>query len=264
MCSGASLPPGGVQQWRYSRSSSGLCASFGRSPSSSAVVGAGRDSPSEILIPRAVIPLKTWNESGRLSAFARGGGRSCGIAKGEVSRIAEPSSVSRREASEARRGGTRPPIGVPGGRLTGERLKLSVVGDATELRTADRKRSESTVSGVFLDAGANGHALIDCQLAEADDRAKVFPPPTMPQDAPRRCMPGSMLRPWLGAVSRGLLGNECSHFAATPWDRSPGRQQKPWISRAFYKRMKGLEPSTFCMASRRSSQLSYIRVSRPV
>jgi hypothetical protein len=27
--------------------------------------------------------------------------------------------------------------------------------------------------------------------------------------------------------------------------------------------MKGLEPSTFCMASRRSSQLSYIRV-RPM
>ena len=26
------------------------------------------------------------------------------------------------------------------------------------------------------------------------------------------------------------------------------------------KRMKGFEPSTFCMASRRSSQLSYIRV----
>ena len=30
------------------------------------------------------------------------------------------------------------------------------------------------------------------------------------------------------------------------------------------KRMKGLEPSTFCMASRRSSQLSYIRATRPV
>lgn len=29
------------------------------------------------------------------------------------------------------------------------------------------------------------------------------------------------------------------------------------------ERMKGLEPSTFCMASRRSSQLSYIRASRP-
>jgi hypothetical protein len=26
------------------------------------------------------------------------------------------------------------------------------------------------------------------------------------------------------------------------------------------KRMMGLEPTTFCMASRRSSQLSYIRV----
>ena len=27
----------------------------------------------------------------------------------------------------------------------------------------------------------------------------------------------------------------------------------------FEKRMMGLEPTTFCMASRRSSQLSYIR-----
>jgi hypothetical protein len=27
----------------------------------------------------------------------------------------------------------------------------------------------------------------------------------------------------------------------------------------FPKRLKGLEPSTFCMASRRSSQLSYSR-----
>lgn len=30
------------------------------------------------------------------------------------------------------------------------------------------------------------------------------------------------------------------------------------------KRLKGFEPSTFCMASRRSSQLSYIRERRPV
>ena len=30
------------------------------------------------------------------------------------------------------------------------------------------------------------------------------------------------------------------------------------------KRMKGLEPSTFCMASRRSSQLSYSRARREV
>jgi hypothetical protein len=28
---------------------------------------------------------------------------------------------------------------------------------------------------------------------------------------------------------------------------------------AFAKRLKGFEPSTFCMASRRSSQLSYSR-----
>jgi hypothetical protein len=30
------------------------------------------------------------------------------------------------------------------------------------------------------------------------------------------------------------------------------------------ERMKGLEPSTFCMASRRSSQLSYIRAAPAV
>jgi hypothetical protein len=38
------------------------------------------------------------------------------------------------------------------------------------------------------------------------------------------------------------------------------RQRNTPICRLF-KRMKGLEPSTFCMASRRSSQLSYIRES---
>ena len=31
------------------------------------------------------------------------------------------------------------------------------------------------------------------------------------------------------------------------------------FARLLSKRLKGLEPSTFCMASRRSSQLSYIR-----
>ena len=38
-----------------------------------------------------------------------------------------------------------------------------------------------------------------------------------------------------------------------------GGNKKPRLSGALLKRMKGLEPSTFCMASRRSSQLSYIR-----
>jgi hypothetical protein len=38
------------------------------------------------------------------------------------------------------------------------------------------------------------------------------------------------------------------------------RQQKTPSSGAFVKRMMGLEPTTFCMASRCSSQLSYIRV----
>ena len=43
--------------------------------------------------------------------------------------------------------------------------------------------------------------------------------------------------------------------------RQEHRQQHetPAFAEVSCKRMKGLEPSTFCMASRRSSQLSYIR-----
>ena len=44
---------------------------------------------------------------------------------------------------------------------------------------------------------------------------------------------------------------------------SAGRIEKA-LSRAFVKRMMGLEPTTFCMASRRSSQLSYIRVAASI
>ena len=36
--------------------------------------------------------------------------------------------------------------------------------------------------------------------------------------------------------------------------------RKPRFHGALDKRLKGLEPSTFCMASRRSSQLSYSRI----
>src|SRR5947209_20225806 len=38
-----------------------------------------------------------------------------------------------------------------------------------------------------------------------------------------------------------------------------GANKTPGVAAAFWKRMMGLEPTTFCMASRRSSQLSYIR-----
>ncbi len=59
-----------------------------------------------------------------------------------------------------------------------------------------------------------------------------------------------------------------SHSATSPsgssrWESlkrrqtgAPDRDKKP---RKRLERMKGFEPSTFCMASRRSSQLSYIR-----
>jgi hypothetical protein len=37
------------------------------------------------------------------------------------------------------------------------------------------------------------------------------------------------------------------------------KRRKPPVAGGFMERMMGLEPTTFCMASRRSSQLSYIR-----
>ena len=40
--------------------------------------------------------------------------------------------------------------------------------------------------------------------------------------------------------------------------------KKPRLAGLNEERMMGLEPTTFCMASRRSSQLSYIRVAAPV
>ena len=53
---------------------------------------------------------------------------------------------------------------------------------------------------------------------------------------------------------RALVGHGLGGPRPTP-------QQKTPPERGFYReRMMGLEPTTFCMASRRSSQLSYIRV----
>jgi hypothetical protein len=42
------------------------------------------------------------------------------------------------------------------------------------------------------------------------------------------------------------------------------RQKGPGLRGLCEERMMGLEPTTFCMASRRSSQLSYIRASPAV
>jgi hypothetical protein len=61
-------------------------------------------------------------------------------------------------------------------------------------------------------------------------------------------------------------GWPCSHQTSctegsrdSPRPRSVGDS----VCGSFEKRMKGFEPSTFAMARRRSSQLSYIRATRP-
>jgi hypothetical protein len=47
------------------------------------------------------------------------------------------------------------------------------------------------------------------------------------------------------------------------WFSGARTEPNPPTCRGFAKkRLKGFEPSTFCMASRRSSQLSYSRIGR--
>ena len=76
----------------------------------------------------------------------------------------------------------------------------------------------------------------------------------------------SARRLWIERM-RGLEPMASSRQPRRSWVRSKcsrnrvprARQQKTPPSGAFRERMMGLEPTTFCMASRRSSQLSYIR-----
>ena len=56
------------------------------------------------------------------------------------------------------------------------------------------------------------------------------------------------------------LGPERSFSVCSPTRAVAAGTKKPPFSGGFPKRLKGFEPSTFCMASRRSSQLSYSRV----
>jgi hypothetical protein len=65
----------------------------------------------------------------------------------------------------------------------------------------------------------------------------------------------------LRAYDRALDGHEWALSRRTSRYRFRSRQQRAPSSGAYEEeeRMMGLEPTTFCMASRRSSQLSYIR-----
>jgi hypothetical protein len=54
-------------------------------------------------------------------------------------------------------------------------------------------------------------------------------------------------------------GSEAEEKVTATVPPSIGTQKSPAGAGLSSKRLKGFEPSTFCMASRRSSQLSYSR-----
>jgi formyltetrahydrofolate deformylase len=70
--------------------------------------------------------------------------------------------------------------------------------------------------------------------------------------------------PYTRAYERGVkLIGATAHYATEDLDEGPIIEQETRSASGFQgKRLKGFEPSTFCMASRRSSQLSYSRRGR--
>ena len=97
-------------------------------------------------------------------------------------------------------------------------------------------------------------AYTSAQIGHEDGRftLKVYTQATKRRER----LSGAHLRAFDAAIHWARMGSseELERVLAThEATKSPS-------SGAFVKRMKGLEPSTFCMASRRSSQLSYIRV----
>ena len=73
----------------------------------------------------------------------------------------------------------------------------------------------------------------------------------MASPSARRTSAAEVGKPGVAVVASAGIARSMAYF-------DEGHRKGPHV-RAFHKRMKGLEPSTFCMASRRSSQLSYIR-----
>jgi hypothetical protein len=117
--------------------------------------------------------------------------------------------------------------------------------------------------GVAFDAL---NATVQEARRTAHDRLEVTSDPRC-----RRCSSGRGL-PWLtssagagsehAAVSRKVIGSVSGNGVST--HTRPQNAESPASAGLSPKRLKGLEPSTFCMASRRSSQLSYSRTGRPV
>ena len=82
-------------------------------------------------------------------------------------------------------------------------------------------------------------------------------------DEAKTLFDGGSRRSRRGLASRNHSGT-CRVAARREAGNSAEKRERPAIAGLSEERMKGLEPSTFCMASRRSSQLSYIRARRRV
>ena len=106
------------------------------------------------------------------------------------------------------------------------------------------ERGRAPVSGAHVAFEAAGTEAVDAFHAAA----LAAGAPTTARPARGRC------------TTRATTGPSCTTSTATTWRPSSTGPERP--RGVSEERMKGLEPSTFCMASRRSSQLSYIRGSR--
>ena len=100
-----------------------------------------------------------------------------------------------------------------------------------------------------------GTSTLRCERQECAARRSALP---------ARNRAGASRR-WQQRAPRGLAWRMCWHSCchSALWGGSQATRN-PRFAGVSLERMRGLEPPTFCMASRRSSQLSYIRQQPPI
>ena len=183
----------------------------------------------------------------------------------------------------------RAPTG-PRSSAAGEAPPARSAGFAPAPRLATERSPRDTVHGAVIEAVAPDEHLPVALGQQAEHRRNLASCPRRPA---RRAKRSPVRRPAANARSSRSarraprfrrLKRAAGRSARALPPRATRRQVAGWPSKGFgsrqqqrfraaknpglpglsLERLKGLEPSTFCMASRRSSQLSYSRAGRPV
>ena len=145
-------------------------------------------------------------------------------------------------------------VGAPGVRRT-----IAARGDQTRLTYTLRSSAHS--NGTTIISIHSGWTA-SSGPAQATSTRILGKPPAWSARRRVRARPGASERRGPAGITSGIARGENGEKVAPA--SPPPKTETPDYPGALRERMMGLEPTTFCMASRRSSQLSYIRAAGPV